>query len=77
MKKVKDIYQKIKDNSFYKSLFKNSFWAFTGDFSASLLNLVVTIILRIINNTLIRIPSLNTITEKVIGKFWCASIKNG
>ena len=45
MKKVKDVYRKIKDNSFYKSLFKNSFWAFTGDFSASLLNLVVTIIL--------------------------------
>ena len=45
MKKLKILVEKIKNNKFYSSLFKNSFWAFTGDFSASLLNLVVTIIL--------------------------------
>ena len=37
--------QKIKENKFYNSLFKNSFWAFFGDTSASILNLIVTIIL--------------------------------
>lgn len=37
--------EKIQTNKFYSNLFKNSFWAFLGDSTASVLNLVVTIIL--------------------------------
>lgn len=42
---IKTKFLNLQKNKFYKNLVKNSFWAFTGDFSASLLNLVVTIIL--------------------------------
>lgn len=51
MKKIKKYIHKIKKNKFYKSLLKNSFWAFAGDMSASILNLVVTIFLiKLIGN---------------------------
>ena len=51
-KKVKEYQNKIKDNKFYNSLFKNSFWAFLGDSVASVLNLIVTIILiKLIGNS--------------------------
>ncbi|MBR7042103.1 MAG: oligosaccharide flippase family protein, partial [Bacilli bacterium] len=41
----KSYYNKIKKSDFYKGLFKNSFWAFMGDSTAAVINLVVTIIL--------------------------------
>lgn len=48
---IKKYLNKINDNKFYKSLLKNSFWAFAGDTSASILNLVVTIFLiKLIGN---------------------------
>lgn len=48
---IKKYKHKIKTNKFYNSLFKNSFWAFLGDSSASVLNLIITILLiRFIGN---------------------------
>lgn len=38
-------YVKIKGNSFWNNLFKNSFWAFSGDAMASILGLIITILL--------------------------------
>lgn len=45
IKKLNNYKEKIKNNNFYKNLFKNSFWAFSGDAAASVLNLIITIIL--------------------------------
>ena len=45
MKEIKNKINTIKTNSFWKNLFKNSFWAFSGEASASLIGLVVTIFL--------------------------------
>lgn len=42
---LKKYVHKIKNNKFYSSLFKNSFYAFLGDSSASVLNLIVTVLL--------------------------------
>lgn len=51
-KKAKEYKNKLKENKFYNSLFKNSFWAFLGDSVASVLNLIVTIILiKLIGNS--------------------------
>lgn len=38
-------YIKIKSDSFWNNLFKNSFWAFSGDAVASIIGLVITILL--------------------------------
>lgn len=43
--KMKNKIEKIKSNSFWNNLFKNSFWAFVGEASASLLGLIITIFL--------------------------------
>ena len=45
MNKIKYYKKKIQENKFYNSLLKNSFWAFAGDTSASVLNLIITIFL--------------------------------
>lgn len=51
MKKWNKIVSKLQQNTFWKNLFKNSFWAFLGDSLASVINLIVTILLiRLIGN---------------------------
>lgn len=48
----KTTYVKIQNNSFWKSMFKNSFWAFIGDSSASVINLLVIVLLiKLINSS--------------------------
>ena len=51
MQSISKKINQIKKDNFWKTFFKNSFWAFTGETSASLINLVVSIILiHIIGN---------------------------
>jgi O-antigen/teichoic acid export membrane protein len=51
MNKVGEIYNKIKTDGFWNSLVTNSFWAFFGDSTASLINLAITIFLiKLIGN---------------------------
>lgn len=51
LKRVSFYRKKIHENKFYNSLFKNSFWAFFGDATSSVVNLIVTIILiKLIGN---------------------------
>lgn len=51
MKKIKETLKKLKTDSFWNNLVKNSFWAFAGDSVASAIGLVVTIILiKLIGN---------------------------
>ena len=45
IKKLKEYKNKIKSDGFWNTLFKNSFWAFAGDASASLIGLIITILL--------------------------------
>ena len=45
MKEFKKILHKIKNDNFWKNLFKNSFWAFFGDASASAITFIISIIL--------------------------------
>lgn len=51
MIKLKNKINNLKKDNFWRTLIKNSFWAFTGDASASVINLIVTIILiKLIGN---------------------------
>src|SRR5574344_510889 len=45
MKKIQQTYKKIMNDLFWKNMFTNSFWAFAGDSSASVINLIITILL--------------------------------
>ena len=45
MPTVKEKINKIKTNSFWRNLFKNSFWAFVGDSGSSLIVLAITVLL--------------------------------
>ena len=45
MPTVKEKINKIKTNSFWRNLFKNSFWAFVGDSGSSLIVLSITVLL--------------------------------
>lgn len=42
---ISKIKNKLKTSKFYKGLFKNSFWAFAGDSSAAVINLIIIIVL--------------------------------
>ena len=43
--KIKNVYEKIKSNDFWKTLFSNALSAFIGDSGASIINLIITIVL--------------------------------
>ena len=45
MKELNNILHKVKNDHFWKNLFKNSFWAFFGDASASAITFIISIIL--------------------------------
>ena len=83
MKEFKKILHKIKNDNFWKNLFKNSFWAFFGDASASAITFVISIILiKIIGSEsygiLILAQSYMNIMDVIINiQSWRSTIQYG
>ena len=83
MKELKKILHKIKNDNFWKNLFKNSFWAFFGDASASAITFIISIILiKIIGSDsygiLILAQSYMNIMDVVINiQSWRSTIQYG
>ena len=83
MKEFKKILQKIKNDNFWKNLFKNSFWAFFGDASASAITFIISIILiKIIGSEsygiLILAQSYMNIMDVIINiQSWRSTIQYG
>ena len=83
MKEFKKILHKIKNDNFWKNLFKNSFWAFFGDASASAITFIISIILiKIIGSDsygiLILAQSYMNIMDVVINiQSWRSTIQYG
>ena len=83
MKEFKKILHKIKNDNFWKNLFKNSFWAFFGDASASVITFIISIILiKIIGNEsygiLILAQSYMNIMDVIINiQSWRSTIQYG
>ena len=83
MKEFKKILHKIKNDNFWKNLFKNSFWAFFGDASASAITFIISIILiKIIGSEsygiLILAQSYMNIMDVIINiQSWRSTIQYG
>ena len=83
MKELKKILHKIKNDNFWKNLFKNSFWAFFGDASASAITFIISIILiKIIGSDsygiLILAQSYMNIMDVIINiQSWRSTIQYG
>ena len=83
MKEFKKILHKIKSDNFWKNLFKNSFWAFFGDASASAITFIISIILiKIIGSEsygiLILAQSYMNIMDVIINiQSWRSTIQYG
>ena len=83
MKEFKKILHKIKNDNFWKNLFKNSFWAFFGDASASAITFIISIILiKIIGSDsygiLILAQSYMNIMDVIINiQSWRSTIQYG
>ena len=83
MKECKKILHKIKSDNFWKNLFKNSFWAFFGDASASAITFIISIILiKIIGSEsygiLILAQSYMNIMDVIINiQSWRSTIQYG
>ena len=83
MKEFKKILHKIKNDNFWKNLFKNSFWAFFGDASASAITFIISIILiKIIGSEsygiLILAQSYMNIIDVIINiQSWRSTIQYG
>ena len=83
MKEFKKILHKIKSDNFWKNLFKNSFWAFFGDASASSITFIISIILiKIIGSEsygiLILAQSYMNIMDVIINiQSWRSTIQYG
>ena len=83
MKEFKKILHKIKNDNFWKNLFKNSFWAFFGDASASAITFIISItLIKIIGSEsygiLILAQSYMNIMDVIINiQSWRSTIQYG